>query len=456
MDYPVIIIGAGIGGLSTAAYLSKQGRTFLLLEQTDKIGGRCSTRNINGLKYEIGAIYVGGGAFDRLKITFGVNCKTIPVRCGVKLGKRLIPFPIDLKALWDLNASGVPWVEIFRFMYRSRCLSDPATFERYESVGQVFDKIVANKIIRQYFDVAVGVSGVSPYRISSQSLSSKSPIVRYKANNPEYLIGGNGKISSILYDLAKNNGEIIFNVNVNKIFMKNGLAVGVETNKGEYKGEVIVSNTGLRDTVLNLTDSGNWSTDYYDEVKNMKTTFQVVNIFLTFARSFKIPKEFSVFLVSSNVNKEFQALEKGVFPSQSMYILHVPSNIDPDIKSDCRATLQFYYPRGQVTSDCLNAQVEKVMHEGLEELFSGFSKAITSYAVYDPIRYKEEFGFSPFVFGVSPDFNYKRFPNQTPIANLYCVGDSVLPEGPCVPQAMESGLECARMILDKKYRANKT
>jgi len=26
------------------------------------------------------------------------------------------------------------------------------------------------------------------------------------------------------------------------------------------------------------------------------------------------------------------------------------------------------------------------------------------------------------------------------------VGDSVAPEGPCVPQAMESGIQCARII----------
>jgi len=447
--YPVIIIGAGIGGLTTAAYLSQQGIPFLLLEQTAAIGGRCSTRMINGLKYEIGAIYVGGGVFDHLRQTFGVKCHTIPVRCGVKIGEHIVSIPIGLKTLWELRTCGVSWWEILLFMYRSRILSDTSTFERYESIGQVFDKIVANKTMRRFFDVTVGVSGISPYCLPSQSLSKKSPIVKYKAMNPEYFPGGNGKISTTLFDLAAKNGEIVFNEKVNKILVKNGCAVAVKTNRGEYSGDVIVSNAGLRNTVLKLTDSGNWPVDYYEEVKEIKTTLQVANIFLTFSRSFKIPKEFAVFLVSYDVNKEFQTLEKGSFSSQSMFILHVPSNIEPYLKGDCRATLQFYYPRGQVTAACLDVQVQKVMYDGLEKLFKGFSKAITSYTVYDPIRYEQEFGFSPYVFGVSPELNCKRFPNQSPITNLYCVGDSVMPEGPCVPQAMDSGLDCAQLIATK-------
>jgi phytoene dehydrogenase-like protein len=86
------------------------------------------------------------------------------------------------------------------------------------------------------------------------------------------------------------------------------------------------------------------------------------------------------------------------------------------------------------------------MYDGLEKLFKGFSRAITSYAIYDPIRYEREFGFPPYVFGVSPAQDQRRFPVRTPIPNLFCVGDSVQPDGPSVPQAMESGIAAARIV----------
>lgn len=447
--YPAIIIGAGIGGLTTAAYLSKVGIPFLLLEQTDSLGGRCSTRMINGHKFEIGALYIGGGVFDHLRKTFGVKCPTIPIRCGVRVGDHMVSFPIGWKTLWELKTCGVPYLEILRFLYRCRILSDPLTFENYKSVGQTFDKLTTNEFVRQLLDAIFGVSGVSPYRLPSRYLSKGNPVALYKAANPEALPEGNGKISSTLSGLALKSGKIIFNTSVNRILVNNGCAFGVKTNQGEYKGKVVVSNTGLRSTVLSLTDSAQWQEDYYRQVKNFKKSLKVVNIFIAFSRSFKLPPGFAVFFVCHDVNKSFQILEQGSFPTQPMYILHIPSNIEPNSSGDHRATLQFYYPRGQVTSQCLDDQVHRVMHDGLERLFEGFSKAIKRYVVYDPERYEREFGFPPYVFGVSPDLNYQRFPIHTPITNLYCVGDSVMPEGPCVPQAMESGLACAREIVDQ-------
>ena len=86
---------------------------------------------------------------------------------------------------------------------------------------------------------------------------------------------------------------------------------------------------------------------------------------------------------------------------------------------------------------------------GLERLWPGFSEHVTGYTVYSPERYTQEFGLKPFVFGVSPTRNQFRFPVRTPIPNLLCVGDSVQPDGPCVPQSMESGIAGERIVLQK-------
>jgi len=448
--YPVIIIGAGIGGLSTAAYLSKVGIPFLLLEQTDSLGGRCATRMINGQEFEIGALYIGGGAFDHLRNTFGVKLHTIPIRCGVRVGEHMISFPMGLKTLLELKTCGVTWAEMLRFQFRCRrILSDPSTFEKYQSVGHLFERLTSSEILRHFMNATFGGTATDPYRLPSRYLYTKHQGVSYKALNPEYLPGGNGKIASVLSDLARRNGQIALNVKVKKILVKNDCAVGVKTNQGEYSSNMIVSNAGLRSTVLNLTDSEQWQRDYYFQVNKLPTTLKVVNVFLTFSRSHTIPPKFAVFAECNYLSHGFRMLEKGSFPSQPIYALQVPSNVEPNSSGDHRATLQFYYPRGRVTSECVKDQVHRIIQDGLEKIFPGFSKAITSYSIYDPIRYEQEFGFPPNVFGVTPDLSYPRFPIQTPIPNLYCVGDSVAPEGPCVPQAMQSGIDCARMIAAK-------
>jgi len=54
-DYNVIVIGAGIGGLGIGALMAKQGRTVLLLEQSERVGGCCSTFEKSGYHFDLGA-----------------------------------------------------------------------------------------------------------------------------------------------------------------------------------------------------------------------------------------------------------------------------------------------------------------------------------------------------------------------------------------------------------------
>ncbi len=51
----IIIVGAGIGGLSSAYWLTKKGYEVEVLEASDRPSGRMNTQDYNGDKYEVGA-----------------------------------------------------------------------------------------------------------------------------------------------------------------------------------------------------------------------------------------------------------------------------------------------------------------------------------------------------------------------------------------------------------------
>jgi phytoene desaturase len=57
-DYDVIIIGSGIGGLTAASLLAKDGLKVLVLERLERVGGCCSNYDVNGFKPEVGAVFV--------------------------------------------------------------------------------------------------------------------------------------------------------------------------------------------------------------------------------------------------------------------------------------------------------------------------------------------------------------------------------------------------------------
>jgi hypothetical protein len=63
--YDVIVIGSGMGGLTTAALLARRGKRVLVLEQHDKLGGCTHTFEEAGFEFDTGLHYVGGEVGDK-------------------------------------------------------------------------------------------------------------------------------------------------------------------------------------------------------------------------------------------------------------------------------------------------------------------------------------------------------------------------------------------------------
>lgn len=72
--YDVVVVGAGAGGMTAAARLTAAGKKVLLVESRDRLGGRASSENIEGFIVNLGAIALSrGGIFEETLNLLGVE-----------------------------------------------------------------------------------------------------------------------------------------------------------------------------------------------------------------------------------------------------------------------------------------------------------------------------------------------------------------------------------------------
>ena len=75
-EYDVIVIGAGYGGVTTAALCAKQGKRVLLVDKNDRAGGKAMTIERRGYKYEMWPVWgtpANNSRFHELAAEIGVD-----------------------------------------------------------------------------------------------------------------------------------------------------------------------------------------------------------------------------------------------------------------------------------------------------------------------------------------------------------------------------------------------
>lgn len=87
--FDVLVVGAGAGGLFTAARLANIGYRTLVVERLDHVGGRASTRDVDGFKVNNGAIVIEVNGitqdtFEEVGATFDVRQPKPPILYRVK------------------------------------------------------------------------------------------------------------------------------------------------------------------------------------------------------------------------------------------------------------------------------------------------------------------------------------------------------------------------------------
>ncbi|XP_062382908.1 inactive all-trans-retinol 13,14-reductase-like [Sardina pilchardus] len=291
-----VVIGSGLGGLSAAALLAKQGKKVLLLEQHDQAGGCCHTFTEKGFEFDVGLHYLGqlheNGmlkvAFDQLTegqlefVPLPQHFDTIHIGLGEERREYSLytgktEMEAHLKKQFPDDTEAVE--EFFRLM--KNCARKTHLLPCLKLVPRWLALLLLKSGIADFYCDIFRLSGTSATAWADQVTSNKdlqvifsylfygvppkdssilinALLIHHYKRGAYYPKGGASEIPyHISNTIRKYGGEVLVRAPVTRVLLdKDGAACGVAVRKGqeevEVKAPIVISNCGLFNTLKNF------------------------------------------------------------------------------------------------------------------------------------------------------------------------------------------------------------
>ena len=287
-DYDVIVIGSGIGGLTSAAMLAKHGgKRVLVLERHYTPGGYTHAFHRPGYDWDVGVHYIGDVApgstlrrvFDDISDGHIQWADMGEVYDRVIIGGEIYDLPKGQRNLRDMLVSRFPAEEIaidgyFRAVRAAVSASLPfhavkslpgpmqaaagplvrRSFAQWadRSTREVLEELTADQqliavLTAQFFDY-----GLPP---AQSSFAMHALVASHYFGGGYYPVGGSGVIArAIIPVIERAGGLVLINAEVAQVVVADGRAVGVRmAADGQLiRAPIVISDAGVHNTFTTL------------------------------------------------------------------------------------------------------------------------------------------------------------------------------------------------------------
>lgn len=251
MSYDVIIIGAGLGGLTAGAKLAKEGLRVLLLEQHDRPGGCATTFKRSGFTMEVGLHEMDGlhpgdikqRIFADIGLGNRVSFLPLPEFYRFLNDRHDLVIPHDpekakalLKKAFPGQQKGID--EYFHHVLNVRRVMVAHRGKPDKSVGAFLDEIITDEDLKLVLLGNLGYFHDDPYSLSwLYYLNAQGS---YYGGTASFIQGGSQRLSNALARLIEEQGgEVKLNQLVTSIDYRGDKVRGVsfQQRKGKDKGQ---------------------------------------------------------------------------------------------------------------------------------------------------------------------------------------------------------------------------
>ncbi len=507
-SFDVVVIGAGGGGLATAAKLARNGFSVAVLEQSYRVGGCMGMIRRGDYSMEIGL-----HALDALDPPDGMNRKTFeelgildkvtPVKLDPmyvsSFPEHQIVVPADVEAYRQVLKDAFPneasnidrlWNDLADYdlvfnainnLSSSFSFNDLMTIISHAGVTlrllELKDRTLADmladytssqQLVAVWTQLALFL-GVEPSRLSALMFTVMWN--NYHRHGYYYFEGGSGAVADAMGEVIEENGGTIrLGARAVKIDIEDGMATLVRTqDDGCYAARYVVSNAPASETLNNMVGTEYFPADYLSALDNMTVGLSIFVVYLgvdhDYGEIFKGSHEI-MFSTTYDTDENMGYIWEGDIdraPGAVGNYSVVDPLAAPTGKNSIQVISQLPYDWkndwgiNESYQDYVDIKTEAAWRliARVEEFLPGLTEHIEVMDVGTP-RTVEGYTLNPLgtIFGWDHTIDQsleKRLENQTPIENLYLAGAWAFP-GAGQSAVIMSGAMVAGMIMESEGR----
>ena len=486
-----IIIGSGLGGLSTGAILAKNGYDVTILEQANQIGGCLQCFQRDDVKFETGMHFIGslddGKVLSNYLNYLEIKDKIVVNRLDenaydiVSLNGERYAFPNGREAFIKSFSERFPsqhenlkhycdLVEQVASLspFRDLKLLDDDNFFRsnellFKSLNDILDKTISDPILR---DVLVGNISLYSAERNRTPFAVHAFIFDFYNNGAYRIVGGSDTIAKALNDtLLHYKGQVLTHKKAIKIVVKNKVAIGVRTNDGNfYPADVVISDINPKQ-LIDIVDDTVFNEAYKTRIRDIKNTSSVFSLYLRF-KDEAMPYFNSNFYGFQAVTPwDMNGKVDGKWPNGYLYMHHCH---EKDPKFAKSAVVLSYMSiealekwkdttighRG-LDYECFKHEMAERLLDIVEKDFPNLRNTIAAYHTATPLTYRD-YTSTPdgSIYGLAKDVNKGitgRVSYKTKVPNLFLVGQNINSHG-MLGVLVGTMTVCSQLIGDQKVK----
>ncbi|MCU0599454.1 MAG: NAD(P)/FAD-dependent oxidoreductase [Desulfobacterales bacterium] len=471
--YDVVIIGAGLGGLTCALGLIKKGLRVRLFEKEPKAGGCQAYFKRRGFYFEscmhsVAETYAGGPVLNALSAV-GLD----PLPDFVRLDPSFcFIFP-------DKTYAVPPAVSDYKTMLKSEFPDESQGIERifdtmteiYEGLGrlpeitpkiaryggsvfqEILDESLAHPRLKAVISGFWGYLGLPPSKTSALILSAFNASI---CNHGNYFpAGGITVLVDQLKDaVIKKGGEISFKSKVEKILIRDGRACGIRVAGGdEIFAHRVVSNIDATATFFQMVGEEYLPADFISRMRRLAPTLSAFSVYLGIEGK-DLPQNVCVANLvypGDDLEKQYEAVLKGDLEAMP-WVVSIPTLAAPALAPPDHHILSLFAPIPYRLPGMTDWRERKGEYADrfirvAEKIFPGLKKRIVVSEAATPDTLVRYTGNREGALGwnYTPESIAGRPENKSPVSGLWLTGHWTVP-GVGVHGAVQSGFITSQAV----------